>query len=57
MPDNIELIELAESEIEFLIEKAHRSGLNYWQILKIFLVKVETLVMRADEEYWLKKRG
>lgn len=54
--DEAELTELTENEVEFIIEKSHRSGLNYWQILKIFLVKVESLVMRADTEYFLKLR-
>ena len=54
MQDNAELL---ESEAEFLIEKAHRSGMNYWQVLKIFLVKVESLVMRADQEYFMKLKG
>jgi hypothetical protein len=54
MPDNAELNKLADKELEFIIQKAHNSGLNYWQILKIFLRKVEMLVMLADTEYWLK---
>jgi hypothetical protein len=52
--DNPELIDLFESELDFLISKAHRSGLSFWHILRIVLTRIEGLVMQADAEYWLK---
>jgi len=52
--DNPELIELFESELDFLINKAHRSGLSYWRILRTILPRLESLVMQADAEYHVK---
>ena len=52
--DNPDLIELLESEFDFLINKAHHSGLNYWQILRIILSRLEGLVMQSDAEYLLQ---
>ena len=54
--DRPELIELFESELQFLVEKAHRSGVNYWTILRSVLIEVENLVIQADAEYWIKLR-
>ncbi len=52
--DNPELIELLESELDFLINKAHRSGLSYWSVLRIVLSRLESLVTQADAEYYIK---
>ncbi len=52
--DNPALLDLLKSEFDFLIEKSHRSGLSFWQILKVILSRIETLVMQADAEYWFK---
>ena len=52
--DSAEVIGLFENELEFLIEKAHRSGLTYWWILRLILKSIEALVMRADQEFWMK---
>ena len=52
--DNPELIELFESELDFLITKAHRSGLSFWWILRTILTRIEGLVMQADIEYHIK---
>ena len=52
--DNPELIELLESELDFLINKAHRSELSYWWILRVILSRIDSLVMQADCEYWIK---
>ena len=52
---NPEQIELAESEVARLIEVAHRQGLNYWQILDIFLRATCDLHLRASTEYQVKE--
>ena len=52
--DNPELIDLFESELDFLIVKAHRSGLSYWWCLRVILSRLESLVMQADVEYYVK---
>ena len=52
--DNAELIENAEIDLDRLILVFHKSGLNYWQILKVFLARCVTLQMQADIEYNLK---
>ncbi len=52
-----EQIELAESEVATLIEVAHRQGLNYWEILDIFLRAVVDLHVKASAEYQLRQGG
>ena len=52
--DNPEMIELLESELDFLTSKAHKSGLSYWWILRIILSRIEGLVLQADAEYYVK---
>ena len=52
--ENTELAELLESELDFLINKAHRSDLSYWRILRVILSRTESLVMQADCEYYVK---
>ena len=52
--DNPELIELFESELDFLVNKAHKSGLSFWWILKVVLTRIEGLVMQSEAEYYLK---
>ena len=52
--DNPDSIELFESELDFLIAKAHRSGLSFWQILKVVLTRIEDLIMQSEAEYYLK---
>uniref|UniRef100_A0A6M3JLT8 Uncharacterized protein n=1 Tax=viral metagenome TaxID=1070528 RepID=A0A6M3JLT8_9ZZZZ len=52
--DNPELIELAETQLEQFILVAHKSGLNYWQILKLLLAHCVTLQMQADVEFYMK---
>lgn len=54
MPDNPELIETAETELDRLISIMHNSGLNYWEILKLFVMKSETLLMMSQAEYCQK---
>lgn len=47
-------IELAEIEVARLVDVFHKQGLNYWEILRIFLSTCLTLQMLADTEYWMK---
>lgn len=50
-----ELLENAEFDLHILIETTHSRGLNYWQILRLFLKAVDALVMKADCEWWMKQ--
>ena len=52
--DNPEVIKLLESELDLLIDKAHKSELSYWWILRVILSRLERLVMQADIEYYIK---
>lgn len=54
--DNPKMIELLESEIDFLINKAHNSEVSYWQILRVLLPRCVGLIMQADAEYWLNQK-
>ena len=52
--DNAGLIELLECELDDFIIKAHQEGLSFWGILRIILSRLESLVMQADVEYYMK---
>lgn len=54
--NNAEAFELLGTEQDILIQKAHRAGLNYWQILGEYLRKVDTLYIQAEVEYQTEKR-
>lgn len=49
-----ELVPMLENELDILILKAHRSGLNYWQILKVLLLRCGDLMMQSEAEYYVK---
>uniref|UniRef100_A0A6H2A3T1 Uncharacterized protein n=1 Tax=viral metagenome TaxID=1070528 RepID=A0A6H2A3T1_9ZZZZ len=51
MPDNPELIQGLEDELDILVHKAHHSGMNYWDILKVFMKRCSTLAMQSESEY------
>lgn len=51
----VELVEDAEANLTHAIEAWHNRGLNYWQILRVLLVFISILVMKADAEYWQKQ--
>ena len=53
-PDNVKLVELLEEECSILINKAKRAGLNYFQILRVFLGYCPKLLMQSEAEYWSK---
>lgn len=50
-------IEGFELELDRLINEAYKSGINYWQILKVFLSICQRLQMQADIEYHVKLQG
>jgi len=52
--DNADAIELAELDVDRLINVMHRQ-LNYWQVLRIFLIACDNLYIKADTEYWIKQ--
>ena len=54
MVNEVKLIELLNDELDILINKAHRSGLNYWQIFKAILDKCLALMMMSEAEYYQK---
>ncbi len=41
------MTELAKTEVNRLVQVLHKQGLNYWQILGIFLVMVQNLYLQA----------
>ena len=49
-----ELLRLAELEVAKLIEVAHKQGLNYWQLMDIFLRASYDLHLKASVEYYMK---
>ena len=51
--DTTEAIKLLNEEITILVHKAHRS-LNYWQILRVFLIRSVELMALSETEYHLK---
>jgi len=41
-----------ENDVNVAIEKAHRSGVSYWDIFRLLYHRGEALIMQADAEYW-----
>ena len=54
MGEIAEQLDLLEDELDILIFKAYRSGLNYWQVSRIFLTKSVDLMIRSEAEYYEK---
>ena len=54
--DNPELIEDAEIDLGRLIMVFHKNGLNYWEILRMFLDYCPKLQLQAEAEYQSKLR-
>ena len=46
-----ELVEGLEDELDIIVHKARHSGMNYWEILKVFLKRCSTLAMQSESEY------
>ena len=55
--DNPEAFDLFEDELEVLIQRGHKSGLNYWCILGILQRFCCTLFMQADAEFYYNLRS
>ncbi len=49
-----EQIDLAESQVATLIDVCHKQGLNYWEILNIFIRALCDLHLKASAEYRIK---
>ncbi len=54
--ENADLIEQTEESLERVVMVAHKSGLNYWEILKLLPDLTGKLIMMADVEYWLNQK-
>ena len=54
--DKPKLIDQFSDELEILIQKAHRSGLSYWEILGELPDMMKRLIAEADSEYWSRIR-
>ncbi len=53
--EETEALEIAEAEVTRLIEVCHKQGVNYWQILDIFLRATCDLHLKASVEYQSKQ--
>ena len=51
MVANSELTQGLEDELDIIVHKARRSGMNYWEIFKVFQNKCVTLTMLSESEY------
>ena len=49
-----DIIEDAEIELDRIVMVFHHSGLNYFQILKMFLVRCVSLMTQSEAEYFIK---
>lgn len=56
MLEQAKRMEKFESELDELIDRTHSSGINYWDMLKVFLIACQRLQMQADAEYHAKYR-
>ena len=54
MPDDADAIEQLEIDVDMLVNAGHKQGLNYWQILKVFLVRCVDLYIQAEAEHHVK---
>ena len=54
MSTNSELTQGLEDELDIIVHKARRSGMNYWEILKVFMKRCMTLMMQSEAEYRTK---
>jgi len=57
MPDDADAIEQLEIDVDMLVNAGHKQGLNYWQILKVFLVRCVDLYIQAEAEHHVKGSG
>uniref|UniRef100_A0A6M3KV12 Uncharacterized protein n=1 Tax=viral metagenome TaxID=1070528 RepID=A0A6M3KV12_9ZZZZ len=54
MPDDADAIEQLEIDVDMLVNAGHKQGLNYRQILRVFLVKCMDLQIQAEAEHYMK---
>ena len=57
MVDDAKTLELAEIEVNRLINVIHKQGVDYRQITRILLIACETLMAMADAEYYIRQRS
>ena len=59
MNNFLEISKLQEnfySELFNLLEKMHKSGLPFYEILRIYLKLLPELILKVDAEVWLNKK-
>jgi hypothetical protein len=56
MMEKAQQMEKLEADLDALIDSAHKSGTNYWEILRAFLNICQRLMMMADAEYFAKRQ-
>ena len=45
-----------DDELFILLEKTHKSGLSYYEILKSYLNMLQQLILKVDAEVWLNNK-
>ena len=50
-----ELLDLTDFEIRNLVAQAHKDGLSYWQLLRLFIKETHILIIQVDAERWLMR--
>ena len=50
-----EAVKMLEDEVGLLIMKSHHSGMNYWQILNVFMKCCLELMVQSEVEYHVKQ--
>lgn len=55
MPDNADLMEMFEKDIDRLILVGHKQGLSYPRILYCMLHRLEELVLQCSTEQWIEQ--
>ena len=53
--DNVELIDLFNSEFDRFILVAHKQGMSYPMILSTILERLAEMVIQCSHEEWLKQ--
>ena len=57
MVENADNIELFERELDLLLNKAARSGLNACCQLRLIMKAAGSLAMKIETELWLKEKS
>ena len=53
--ETAELGKLLDEELAFLVVKAHRAGLCYWDIFKCLRAREDVVIRQSEAEYWLNQ--